>query len=356
MDGDSGYTKPIFPNPANHKSTVWTYFGYHMDDANEALDKSHTVCRLCHCKIKYSGNTTNMTNHLRKRHFEVLTADGQLPGRSVSPPTQVRSRSITSPNSLRELGTTIKLEPRDDGDSSNHANPLEIVEECMNMMSNSQIHLSMGLESPGDKIEAVANFLIKGMMPISTISDPAFQRLVHAFDPSYSLPDENYFSKFILSIKYSIMRERAMDAVGKANRVCMKPEVWTHANGNTYLSTWASFIDHKWLYHTLVMETENITAKSINQELPQVIQNICQTWGIHSYIVTSEVLDDEWSSLFPLGSRDVIINCFGENHVHLRPSRFRIALFIMLFYLSRGHHTEQSNCLFPDGGDQKTAG
>lgn len=305
---DDMKTKPILPNPANHKSAVWNHFGYHMDDDNECLDKTHTVCRLCHARIKYSGNTTNMTNHLRKRHFELLTSDGALPSRSSSPPSQV-PRSMASPDSYRELGTIIKMEEPDTSPSS-LANPIDIVEECMNMMTTSQIQFAT--EGLNERNEAVANFLIQDLMPISTISEPGFQQLIRALDPRYSLPDEQYFAKYILSIKYTIFRERAMDLIHKANRMSLQPEIWNHADGTSYLTIWLSFIDAKWTHHRFVAETVNITARANDNELHVVVKETCQQWGLRDYIVTSEVLEDQWSDLFPLGSNDIIINCYGE--------------------------------------------
>jgi hypothetical protein len=311
-----------------------------MDEENDCLDKTHTVCRLCHARIKYSGNTTNMTNHLRKRHFELLSSDGGLPSRSSSPPTQV-PRSIASSDSF-SLGTVIKMEDPDTSPSS-LANPIDIVEECMNMMTNSQIQLAT--EGPNEKNEAIANFLIQDLMPISTISEPGFKQLIRTLDPRYNLPDEQYFAKYILSIKYTIFRERAMDLLSKANRVCLQPEIWSHADGSTYITIWVSFVDLKWTYHRFVAETENITVKSNDHELHLAVKEICQEWGIRDYIVTSEVLEEQWADLFPLGSNDIVIICYGMK-------QDCIVSVSLSGFICRGHDSEYDADLLPRQGHQ----
>ncbi|KAL7382705.1 hypothetical protein ABVT39_026808 [Epinephelus coioides] len=50
----------------NLKSSGWKHFGFCKKGG--VLDKSVAVCRMCKGQIKYSGNTTNLSNHLVRRH------------------------------------------------------------------------------------------------------------------------------------------------------------------------------------------------------------------------------------------------------------------------------------------------
>lgn len=50
------------------KTDVWEHFGFKTKKESDALDKSFTVCKLCHTSVIYSGNTTNLRAHLKRHH------------------------------------------------------------------------------------------------------------------------------------------------------------------------------------------------------------------------------------------------------------------------------------------------
>ena len=56
--------------PQSFKATVWKKFGFVGKERNGLIetDKTKCVCRLCKVKLKYSGNTTNLTTHLQWKH------------------------------------------------------------------------------------------------------------------------------------------------------------------------------------------------------------------------------------------------------------------------------------------------
>ncbi len=42
----------IRPAQGGLKAGVWRHFGFYKVDGNSELDKSHTICKLCHTKMK----------------------------------------------------------------------------------------------------------------------------------------------------------------------------------------------------------------------------------------------------------------------------------------------------------------
>ena len=55
----SDVSPEIHAAPQQFKSHVWKNFGFHNLRGKNELDMSNAVCKLCHGKIKYCGNTTN---------------------------------------------------------------------------------------------------------------------------------------------------------------------------------------------------------------------------------------------------------------------------------------------------------
>ena len=54
----------IVPNK-KAKSSVWNHFGF-LKENDGPVDKTRVACKLCSVKtiLKYSGNTTNLTDNL----------------------------------------------------------------------------------------------------------------------------------------------------------------------------------------------------------------------------------------------------------------------------------------------------
>ena len=52
--------------PLTHKSDVWKYFG--LKTVNGKVEKDIVICRTCGMQSKYTGQTTNMQWHVKRKH------------------------------------------------------------------------------------------------------------------------------------------------------------------------------------------------------------------------------------------------------------------------------------------------
>ena len=50
------------------KSPIWVYLAFEVDEQGHAIDEKHLRCRVSGCKktIAYSGNATNLHQHMEK--------------------------------------------------------------------------------------------------------------------------------------------------------------------------------------------------------------------------------------------------------------------------------------------------
>ena len=69
------------------KSNVWKNFGFYKDD--KGVDKKRVVCKLCSNVFKYSGNTTNLNDHMQRKHKDV--------GKPAATKTQPTLATLLSP-------------------------------------------------------------------------------------------------------------------------------------------------------------------------------------------------------------------------------------------------------------------
>ncbi|KAJ8271203.1 hypothetical protein COCON_G00100620 [Conger conger] len=69
------------------QSRYWTFFGFEANRLGQFLDKTKIICKLCGGRLAYSGNTTNLRQHLiykHRREFNQLMDSG-VAGPILSP-------------------------------------------------------------------------------------------------------------------------------------------------------------------------------------------------------------------------------------------------------------------------------
>jgi len=90
--GEKRRLKPL----STCNSKVWKYFGLPVNDAGVITDKKEVYYMFCHHRLLYSGNTTNLFNHLEantkaslaklppKKKMVKEISEG-TPGQNISP-------------------------------------------------------------------------------------------------------------------------------------------------------------------------------------------------------------------------------------------------------------------------------
>ena len=103
--------------PPGLKADVWKHFGFKSYKDKDELDKTNAVCKLCRRDVPYTGNTTNLRNHIARHHGELAkpTSSSQTALEKAFcvkfPSNSTRALSIswanvepTSPSSVRRSG------------------------------------------------------------------------------------------------------------------------------------------------------------------------------------------------------------------------------------------------------------
>lgn len=52
--------------PDKYRAPVWKEFGFQVDANGKVTDEKVVFCKNCDIKVAYSGNTTNLSNHIKK--------------------------------------------------------------------------------------------------------------------------------------------------------------------------------------------------------------------------------------------------------------------------------------------------
>ncbi|XP_070404472.1 E3 SUMO-protein ligase ZBED1-like [Nothobranchius furzeri] len=98
----------VFVPKRNASSIIWNWFGFSPDDK----EQRNVICKVCKESVKASdGNTTNLFNHLKRRHPKQYN-ESQLAAKAKKPAATAAAASASSrQQTLTE--TLTKLTPYD---------------------------------------------------------------------------------------------------------------------------------------------------------------------------------------------------------------------------------------------------
>ncbi|KAI5107252.1 zinc finger BED domain-containing protein 1-like [Silurus meridionalis] len=158
--------------------TVWNFFGFKPDDDAQRV----VICKQCFGIVAApQGNTTNLYNHLRRRH-------------KIQYELAMKDKGATPKNTSRQT-TQTSITPTLHG-----ASPYP---------SSSQRHK--------DITNAIAYHLAKDMAPINTVENEGFKAMIKTLDKRYCLPSRNYFSSVALPGLYTQCRMTVEKELQNAN-------------------------------------------------------------------------------------------------------------------------------------------
>ncbi len=163
------------------KSSMWTHFGFQAKEGKmvepDKKKRKRVYCKLCPSNFSYTGNTTNMWNHLKESHIEEYRTCKE--DSSASP----QSSSMKDKQQIL-IGDSIKA---------------------------SQL---LPRSSPRWKrlTQSVCYFIAKDLHPYDTVNDPGFRNMIKTFEPRYNPPDRkslatNYFPKMYDDEKEKIKQQ-----------------------------------------------------------------------------------------------------------------------------------------------------
>ena len=155
------------------KSKVWTHFAFPADATGMVIDKKKIVCRLCKVTIAYSGNTSNLTYHLRRVHPREHGELAEDRGGGDKP----ESSGDTKMKQLTLSGTIARAAP---------------------FHRDSVKHQQL--------VDATADFVCQSLLPLSVVDKPSFRRLLEIAEPRFQLPHRTYLTDKVIPNKYCEVR------------------------------------------------------------------------------------------------------------------------------------------------------
>lgn len=173
----AGNESQMLHTPVGVKSWVWKYFGFRKTDG--AVVKDVAVCKEkdCQCEIRYCGNTSNLSAHLKRRHG--IDGDSECKERTQAS-TPAKSLTTFFPSKLSSTSKRAK-------------------------------NITKG----------IAFFMCKDMRPYCVVENEGFRYLLEVLEPRYNIPSRQHFSESYIPNFYTKVRDEVIQGLMSAERVLL---------------------------------------------------------------------------------------------------------------------------------------
>ncbi|XP_075695092.1 E3 SUMO-protein ligase ZBED1-like [Rhinoderma darwinii] len=221
------------------QSRYWTFFGFQGDAYGRIIDKTKIICKLCGVRLSYSGNTTNLRQHLiykhRREYNELVGTQGAVvePQKNANsvPVRHMPSRAVVTPT----VGRTTK---------------------------------------------AVADFIVRDLMPVEIIEGEGFVHMLSILDPNYKLPAASFLAHTILQEMHVQAKLKVIELVKNLQECSVSLDLWKHSGSLSYLSLTIHYVNEAFESKNTVLSSRVVSEDLSEESLKLVLQDVADEWGI----------------------------------------------------------------------------
>ncbi|XP_057183139.1 E3 SUMO-protein ligase ZBED1-like [Triplophysa rosa] len=237
----------IVDKKGNTNSVIWKWFGYLKSDETQIKP----ICKICRRSVPTkTGNTTNLFHHLKKYHPSDHTESMKL-----------RADAATS--------TTIKA---GEGAVPKQKSVLSSFAAITTYESSSK--------RCKDITRAVSYFIEKDMLPLSTVEQDGFRKLVKVLDCRYELPGRKYFSKTALPQLYEECRGKLENQLRNVRYFSTTTDLWSSRTSEPYMSLTIHYIDEEWALQSRCLQMAYFPDDHTAEILSAGLEDALASWGL----------------------------------------------------------------------------
>ena len=229
--------KAALVSPKGAKSPMWRHFGFEVDGQGDKVKGSVVKCRICDREVGYSGNTSNLRQHLAIHHPECL------PGSSAMGPASSKQVCIES--------------------YSTRPKPM----------------LKRGGKRDKEITGALASFLARDMRPVALVEGEGFVDFMKAVEPTYDIPSRKYLMGELRQL-YSATKQVIEGKLRQATSVSITLDFWTSHANDSYLEVTVHFVSPAWILESYVLQTREVREQHTADNIAECIQHIVVEWNL----------------------------------------------------------------------------
>lgn len=271
----------LVPKP-NVTAPVWEHFGFHPNEKGEPENLQEAICKICAKKVIVSrGNTTNLRSHLASRH----------PAVAAKLPPSAASNSAAQAGASRQVGVA------------------EAFGRAVKYSRESNRHKCL--------TDAVAKYLVEGMVPFNTVEKPAFKSLLQKFDKQYELPGKTSFSDTAVPKMYNAVRALVKSELKDVEYFSATTDMWSSVNMTPFMSLTVHYLTSDWNLKSRCLETVFVPQNHTSDNISEALRCAFEEWSLDEKKLACITTDNGANIIAAVKKLNwPWLNCFGHN-LHL---------------------------------------
>ncbi|XP_011859600.1 PREDICTED: zinc finger BED domain-containing protein 1-like [Vollenhovia emeryi] len=235
----------------------------HVWDNFTKVDAVTARCQICTKKLKHAGNTTNLMQHLSRKH----------------PLTKRHSKKSES----------------DQDDPSENAE----------MQRNALAPVNGGTSS--EKITNVVLYMLAiDNCPLSTVENEGFCTLKKTIVPRYKIPSRRTITRY-MDDKYEHLHSMFKREIAQVTALTLTCDIWSDISNRGYLGITVHYLNNNNKMKSRCLGVLPLDESHTAQYLSQILVEGIQSFGIHRETVTAIVTDND------ANIKKAAIDCFGAS-------------------------------------------
>ncbi|XP_043915125.1 E3 SUMO-protein ligase ZBED1-like [Protopterus annectens] len=222
------------------QSRYWTFFGFQGDAYGRIIDKTKIICKLCGVRLSYSGNTTNLRQHLiykhRREYNELVGGQGTIPDAQKNVETLSRdfaARAVATP-------------------------PV------------------------GRSTKAIADFIVRDLMPVEVVEGEGFIQMIGTLDPNYKIPAASFLAHTILQEMQIQVKLKVIEFVKSLQHCSVSLDLWKHCSSLSYLTLTVHYIDDTFEFKNKVLSSHPVSEDFTIESVKTALMDIADEWDIRT--------------------------------------------------------------------------
>ena len=162
---------------------------------------------------------------------------------------------------------------------------------------------------------AVAFYLAKDGVPLSTVDKPGFRNLVEQMNPRYQLPTRRHFSDLEIPELYVHVRDYVvMPSLRDADFFSANTDLWTSAVNEPYLTLTVHLIDKDWELQSFCLDTVPLFVDHTGKNIAKAFCDIFDNWQLSTDKLVATTTDSGSNVVSAFKTLKLLrTSCFGHN-------------------------------------------
>lgn len=266
--------------PKTKTKPIWQHFGFEKDEKGEPKNLDEPTCKHCLKKVPAKGgNTSNLNNHLQKKHAAIAAKMGPAAKGGPRPSTSTQV----------SIAEAMSKATKYDRDSRRW-------KTCT---------------------DAVTKFIAKEMVSFNTVEKPSFKELLRTLDRQYEPPGRKYMSETAIPALYNQVRHEVQTVI-KNDYYALTTDMWSSVNMTPFMSLTVHLINKDWEMVSKCLQTSFFPEDHTAKNMADALQEQLHDWQLDPKKM-SAITTDNGANIVAAITKVLCwpwVNCFGHN-LHL---------------------------------------